>query len=637
MWKVFILATVLSSGVVAGELESRGARFKLLTRGYEFFNVKVGEYFATDRPKQRVLIREMPEELEGLPAVRGPVSGHKSETIITIESTKPFRVYVPLSWISLPESKSQGRFPDDWKLYSQGNFSATGHEKRDVYYRDFRAGRNEIRIGAFFFILALNPLDSLSEREKFTPELTLPRRTGIYAPDEEVVVVLGGEYAGRGSASVSYSIELRRDFGEPKLIKKGNFSCKPAQSFSRELSLGILPEGFHLLEARLRFRKERYLCTLPIGIAPPPKHAKMPEHFIPFGVYRKYSHSRRPVYSNTYFAYTCYLLRKYGFNALKDGVVTKEQLDIARSYGIRVCPSVRSNYLEQVLQHPAVIGLIYGDEPTKERIQSYREKYDELAKVTRKPVLTCMVGESTLTGAKNDPIPLWEVLKPKVRLVRFYPFRKGCYDLLHPPAYKGWIPFASALRVFQAYEKTPYWYVGQSFGFEKTERRPEPYWSNPTPSQVRGMIHLALAYGARGIFLYTFESERNTLAFVDGESLRPTDEKISVIKEISARLSKYTPILLHPELKFGGFETRVTDWRVEAVPYRIGGKAYTYLVNKDTDHRVRTELLFPPRIEVTDVLDLFSGSSLQEVSASRFVAELAPGEGKLIELLWSKK
>ena len=52
------------------------------------------------------------------------------------------------------------------------------------------------------------------------------------------------------------------------------------------------------------------------------------------------------------------------------------------------------------------------------------KQYEDLRKKTDAVITTCMVGESMGLGGPGDPVNLWKVLDPKVRLFRWYGVKK---------------------------------------------------------------------------------------------------------------------------------------------------------------------------------------------------------------------
>jgi hypothetical protein len=178
---------------------------------------------------------------------------------------------------------------------------------------------------------------------------------------------------------------------------------------------------------------------------------------------------------------------------------------------------------------------------------------------------------------------------------------------------------------------SPYWIVLPSLG--KPDH--EAYYHAPTPAEIRGMMHLALAYGADGILFFAFQNHFNWPCFVDQQSLEPIDGKYAAAAEAAAKISAHADLI--QSLEPGGLDVRCPSPVVDAVPRKStkDDKIYVYVVNKDTENPVTTRLLlWAERWVLTKVQDVFSGKELevkQDDEGYLYVTvTLAPGEGQLL-------
>jgi len=325
-------------------------------------------------------------------------------------------------------------------------------------------------------------------------------------------------------------------------------------------------------------------------------------------------------------------LKEHHFNTVvANQAFTREVIDIFAMHGIAVI--TRGN---KFLDHPAVIGSVVGEAPRPGKqpgtdVEQLKQQYRELCKRTDKPLITCVVGDGLGVANVADPWKFWNEVQPQVRCLRWYGIGRNHYGILHKRLYKGHVAFSSVLRIAKS-GKSPYWIVLPSFG--KNERDAD--YQNPRPAQIRGMMHLALAYGARGILFWALQDHGDWRCLVDGRSLKPTDGKYAAAAEVAAKINAHAALItsLNPR----GGDVRCPSPFVEAVGQRDNdGKLYVYAVNKNTREAVSTCLLWwGERRALTNVRDVFSGQELKAAGLDeegywRVPLALAPGEGKLLD------
>ncbi len=394
-----------------------------------------------------------------------------------------------------------------------------------------------------------------------------------------------------------------------------------------EFALGRLAAGFYRVEMRAECGGKECARAddLPLAIQKRGE-GKFRPPAIPVGVYYKYFNARTPLHLNTYAHAAARSLREHHFNAVvADPSFTEEAVGIFQSYGIATI--ARGRFLE----HPGVIATLAADEPKPEQIEKLKEHYQRLRQATGKPITTCMVGEGIGLGTERDPVRLWRQLDAELRCFRWYGIKKSFYGLLHETKYKGWLPLSSVFRIVEASSDTPYWFVAPGLG--KTVH--EAYYHKPTPAETRGMMHLALAYGADGILFWAFQSHGSWPCLVDQKSLAPTDGDYAAAAEVAALVEKHAGLLA--ALRLGGLDVRCPSPAVDARPLHDprDGKVFVYAVNKDARNPAETRLLlWAERWALTSVRDVYTGRQfkVEQDDEGYLTVPLAlePGQGLLL-------
>ena len=491
----------------------------------------------------------------------------------------------------------------------------------------------------------------------------VPRTVNAQAPrkvdwfrivsEKEAILFKPGETAGvkvsikKGSGeSLTWQVVSRSE--ETVAASKQPIRLSADRDTAFEIAAGKLPEGFYV--ARLRVMNGGEMSRIgivPIGVfGPLPKPdavESLREPFFPFGVYDKYILNRDPVIQLTYLHAVCRRLRDAGLNTITSGNTllppTVKQLDVAHQYGIRVMVRLDWTRDERVLRHPAVLALMYGDEPSASKLEQYKKTYASIqASYPEKPLLTCVIGDGIGMGGKADPLRVWPELQPRLRLVRFYPIRKTNYGTLRHRVIAGYLPVSATFRLIDTHARGPWWFVPPAFGQNATDLRPEPYWRNPTGGEMKALVHLALAYGAKGIIAWPFQThmggEANlSPALVTQDTLAAQDDKFAAYSELARWVTKAKRHLL--DMKFGGIEATADRVEIEVVPrVTSDDRKLLYLVNRDGNHAIETTVEFLGA-QVDSVTDLVSSETIvAKVIDGRLKVRtsLGPGQGRLWEI-----
>ena len=429
----------------------------------------------------------------------------------------------------------------------------------------------------------------------------------VFAPGRNVS--LGVSVSNFASEEQSLSVTATAmTWDDEPLGEKGSrdVQLRAGDSAVVELDLGRVPAGFHriVLAAHSGETEVARADALPLAVQERGAYELEPP-VIPVAAYSKYFSKRTPLYQNTYAHAIGKILRDHHFNAIvADPAFTQEMIDVFQSYGIATIARGRG-----FLDHPAVIASLQGDEPKRDQIERLKADYEKVAQTSGKPVTTCMVGESMGLGSDHDPVGIWLKLNARLRAFRWYGIKKSYYGLLYDLKYKGWLPLSSVLRIAEASSDAPWWFVPPSFG--RTNH--EGYYRNPTPAEMRGLMHLAMAHGADGMMLWCLQSWGNWPALIEQQSLQPTDGKLAAAAGVAELIAKHTDLL--GSLHYGAFEVRNSNpVHMEAVPRRSdAGAAYIYVVNKDAADDATATLAF--KCGRATVQDVFSGKTLKTAPA----------------------
>ena len=329
-----------------------------------------------------------------------------------------------------------------------------------------------------------------------------------------------------------------------------------------------------------------------------------------------------PLWWNTYVHAMALTVKQHNMNVVVScGSYEPATIEIFNRYGVAVMERG-----DAWLDHPGVIGTLLGDEPHRPEMDYYRAEYEALQKKTEKPVTTTCIGEGIGHGGRHF---FWEATNPKVRVFRWYGIKKHFYGIWHHTIYKGTLPFPDVLRIADASFDTPYWVSMPTNG----DTNHEAYFQFPSPAQHRGYMHLCMAYGAKGMLLYSLQNQFG-VGIVDTVTLEPNGENLSVIGEVAGHIKKHAKLLL--SLKLGKFDVRCQSPDIEPVPLHDGEDGrYVYAINRNTKESVSCRLFWPLKLGRNEVKDLYADADLQTESDGPYVRvslELAPGEGRLLRV-----
>ena len=216
----------------------------------------------------------------------------------------------------------------------------------------------------------------------------------------------------------------------------------------------------------------------------------------------------------------------------------------------------------------------------------------------------CFPGDAIGLSRAEDPRNVWKKSDADYRCFNW----SGLLGARHA---EGYLALQPALRLAEVFGgDAPLWTIYPTIG--KTD---------PTPGQLRAMLHLAVAYGSQAVLV--------------------SDEARPELKQVVSRVAQ--KVAEHDEkvasLKHVGLDIRCKNGVVQAIPRKTGqkGALCVYAVNMDAGKPVETRLLLWDDVwDWTKARDVYAGEGLpvrprDEEGYLSVTVELEPGEGKLIE------
>ena len=491
---------------------------------------------------------------------------------------------------------------------------------QDAYFDDLRAS------------VAPSPLEA-SVVVPDLPEGVEPKAYAFLAA-EDVTVHFG--VLNYGASAVQFSLAID-EFNKASRRDLGRKSVPAGSSTPKRLAfeLGRMKPGFyqmHLAFSAGGKTSGRQVWPLAVLRSMGGKKEDFVQPVLPMGPYlasMKYCRTRPPFYGNTYIRKIFDDLSHFGFNMLVEcgRSLSEANLDLCQRYGIAVWDRGKPR------NHPIVLGGLIGDEPRSDRMGQYVKAYKEARAERENPdqlLLTNVVADRSLSCFGNF---FWDVIQPRHRLCRIYSCTGSTTTLDNLRLVGKSVSYPGQLKNIQNYlGNTPYSMLIPTFGGGT-----KAFYRDPTPAEVKVMMHMSLAYGAKGLFFYTWQSQGGE-AFVDTYSLRPLDGKLPAAAEELRKIRPHTKLVrsLEPDSR----RVYSTSPWVEAVPLRSGKGAYVYVVNRNVRTKTRAELYWDPERQVTRVFDLYAGQALQVFQAPfegderscRVRLGLLPGTGTLLEV-----
>ncbi len=572
--------------------------------------------------KGECTLQKTPDELIGFPFVKND-SPYKEYQFTLNE---PGRTY----WLGYTMLRKT--IPANWKMYRQNAAAVNKFNsdkkmlRQNVYYRDLPAGKFRFSDRPNRFVnLAIKPFSVMSAAD-CVMNILPTTKTKVYVPGKPVILQLITDNPSGMSyqAQVDWLIEGQKVSGSKKL------TLTAGKELKSQITLPALPEGFYLLKAKMMIDNKLIdKRVIPVAVIPPGKKFISEGPFFPFGVYNKFFVTEDPTIMEIYYRWICNMLVSNNINTLVGPALDSVEMEtnIADEYGLKLV--MRTSFRDKVPENKTIITYMFGDEPKEHQIQNYKKTYEKNEKLLGKPLVSCLIAGVTGTKDARDPLKLWKLLNPKLRLCRLYPYRKNNCGLVNWAKEKYQFSPAEIFRKCESATPAPWWYVIQTFG-KPAKAGKEPYWRNPTANEIVALTHLALANGARGILGWAFQRHGNNLTcVVDQFTLKPLDDKLSGLKKIGGIIKQNSALLLRH--KRGDFSVKTNSPDVIAVP-RFDpktGKNCIYVINLNPKQAKSAVVTFS--VNAGSATDVYSGKSFK-VSGDNINVNLEPAQGMFLEL-----
>jgi len=557
------------------------------------------------------------EALQDYPAI---ITGNDlfSASVIRFELSKPARVY---AWIDAENSvlRQPAGETERWQ-----RFLVDPQARHTLYFRDFAAGTNELRLGPGHFCGAgVCPLDALSDAERI-----IAIADGTTSPP---VLRVRNEYPSVQKVRLSH---VWRDPAQAALpaATDAEITLQPGMN-EMALPASVAREGVvYWLDADLRAANASWKVTAPHGKLPvPPADASVQAPVVPYGAYLKLECNDDAAVLGTLLRATFHQLRKLHMNTvvLMRTDSPPSQLDLAQEYGLKAV--VRLHRIggaeqEAMMKHPAVLTYMIGDEPKiGPKLDAHIAMFAEVTKKYPqfKPV-TCTIFDDWGTGSDADPVRIYNDHLHSfdlIRLGRLYSFQKLDYGVGKPISYKPRLEATSIFLGIEADAKRDWWLVPAFFGQPAGAPASAQYWRTPSGFEMASFMHLALSHRCTGILGWGTHSHQSGIVqgmLFDGRTMQITDEKTFAAMEafgeqftrIKPVLQAFTPALIPVH------RTRPFALDVQARWLKTGQMA-VYAVNRDLENEAGADLL----VLIAD--RLVAKYKKQEIQPEHFVAEIS--------------
>ena len=561
--------------------------------------------------KRDVMPLPLVEALTNYPGIIVAKDYHR-DLVVVFELNKPARIYAYLDWRSALEAVANG-----WR-----QFHADPAARHAVYFRDFLAGRNEMKLGPGFFSgVGVSPLDRLSEAEKIVP---------VYANDHgQPVLRIRSDQPAAREFTLRYAWR-NPAASAPLLLREAKLTVKPGENLVAIPADGALEGVVYWVEVTLTGGNMEWKINAPFGrFAPPPPEASVTTSSIPYGAYMKIETNDAPEFYDTLLAATFFQMRRLKMNAavLAGAEPPMAHLDLAQRYGIRVVARlnrVGGEEQERIMKHPAVLTYMVGDEPKiGPKLEAHIAQLKGLtAKYPQFKPITCTIFDSWGTGDDADPDRIYnDHLKDfkMVRMGRLYCFQKLDYGVGKPIAYTPRQEATSIMLGLEADTSREWWLVPPFFGQTAGAPASAQYWRTPTGLEITNFMHLALAHRCTGLLGWGTHSHMGVVQglLFNGRTMQITSpETFSQMVQFGEQFSRIKPVLqAFTPMLIPVARTRPFAVDAQARWLKTGQMAI-YVVNRDLENEVNADLM----VLVGDRLAAQTNRS--EVQPEAFVAEV---------------
>jgi hypothetical protein len=190
-------------------------------------------------------------------------------------------------------------------------------------------------------------------------------------------------------------------------------------------------------------------------------------------------------------------------------------------------------------------------------------------------------------------------------------------------------------EIYEFFGWVPVWVKLQAFG----TTRAQSVYKVPTPAQLQTMMHLSLAFGAKGVFLDCYQTDQPGYSgMVDPVSLVPVDGRLAAAGKVAEFAASHAEMLA--KAYCGGGATFYTNPFIAPLPIATGSKekdnlvTYLYVVSLNERESVSSWLYDLPRV----LRDVTTGEELRtevyEIRDSSWwglFMTLEPGQARILE------
>lgn len=536
--------------------------------------------------KRDILPLPVVPALAGYPGIvvsRNPAG----EQSVVFELSRPARVYAYLDWRNAPS-------PDE-KLGWQ-RFTADATARHSVYFRDFSAGKNELKLGAGYFCgIGVSPLDNLGAAEKIIAHVLV---------DGTVPALnIRSEHAETQELTLSY-VWRRPGQDRPLASRETTIKVRPGQNRLPLPADGALEGILYWGDISLKGAGGDWKLSAPYGrFPPPPPDVSVQAPIFPYGAYMKVATNDDPGIYDAVLAATFYQMRQLKMNTvvLNTAEAPRAHLDLAHSFGLKTV--VRLNHAgsevqETMMKHPAILTYMIGDEPQiGEKLDAHIPKFEALTKKYPqfKPI-TCTIFDSWGTGDVRDPDRIYNDHLNKynlIRLGRYYPFRKLDYGVGKPVGYKTTMDATSIMIGLEADTAREWWLVPPFFGSSPNAPLPAQFWRTPNGLEITNLMHLALVHRCTGLLGWGTHNHGGLRGLLfDGKTMEITSaETYAAMVRFGEQVTRIKPVLQ-------AFTTsllqihRTRPFALDAQGRWLKtGQMAIYAVNRDLENDANADLL----------------------------------------------
>ncbi len=530
------------------------------------YQVKPGAKACSDRPFK---LKEVPKEFSGLTGIQTKM-GDKQGSALKLLLNQPARIYGVFNWPRLLEASEWSKLPKGWSLYWKSAPNIFKNFTCDIYFLDLPAGQHELKFNSSWICLGIKPASQLTAQEQNAAVFYPGKPYGLYKFGEHITGRLNNRCDWKVVDSDMTTIKTgKSDYIDVQVTKPGLYFIQ-LNDVKVHIPVYLKPEK----QPKVTSVKNRIPICLDIR---------------QIAEYWGDTNFTMPVLYSAAVTMT-----QNGAN-LAYANLNNNELALLADFGISVIMDVRREIDPAIPRIPNLFGWFDSKIVNRKDISKSIERYNELKKTAGinnhlfmyKPMSfnASWVG----CGDLKDPLTLWRILKPPVRTLRCTPFTVP-FDAQTSYSMNG-ADLASTFAITERCEKTPWFMMFSAYGDKDVKDRISNIGRRiPDTAEIKALCHLALANGAKAIFVYRAAQDNSLVNPVTG---RPLSKSIAGLKDIADFLKKSSNILTKTS------ETPVkvycANTNLAAIPRRSGKKIYIYVVSKNSKNTESGKIYIWPK------------------------------------------